>query len=332
MQATTADALRHQLEDRRTRLAGAIATTDSDSGLVQLLQQVDTALSKLGTDDYGICLVCEEPVADQDLLGNPLLRYCLCDFTREQQRALEHDLELARRIQGALLPDPDLRASGWEAYYRYEPAGPVSGDYCDLWTDPDEEGTVYFAVGDVSGKGVAASLLMAHLQAAFRSLASVGLPLAELVDRVNRQLLAATIPTHYATLVFGRANADGRVELVNAGHCPPLVIRGGVIEALGATGFPIGLLGDRAYEVQRLRLREGDTLVLYTDGLTEARGSEGEEYGQERIEELLRRQVGSGPRALVQAVRGGLASFLGDATRTDDLTVLALTRANGRMS
>ncbi|MGH7724230.1 MAG: SpoIIE family protein phosphatase [Candidatus Eiseniibacteriota bacterium] len=332
MHAPTTDVLRQQLEDRRSRLAGAIQTTGSDEQLVLLLRQVDSALSQLGTDDYGLCLVCKEHVSEQDLLGNPLLRYCLCDLTPEQLRTLENDLELARRIQGALLPDPVLHAPGWETYYRYEPAGPVSGDYCDLWTHADDDRTLYFAVGDVSGKGVAASLLMSHLQAAFRSLAGVGLPLAQLVHRVNRQLLQATLPSHYATLVVGRANADGSVELVNAGHCPPLIVRRSEVESLGATGFPLGLLDDRPYEVDQLRLREGESLVLYTDGLTEARGADGDEFGQERVEQLLRSQRGAAPKTLVQAMRGGLASFLGESRRTDDLTMLVLSRANGRVS
>jgi sigma-B regulation protein RsbU (phosphoserine phosphatase) len=207
----------------------------------------------------------------------------------------------------------------------------VSGDYCDLWMRADEPGTLYFAVGDVSGKGVAASLLMAHIQAAFRSLVETGAPLAELVRRVDRRLLEASIPSHYATLVCGRAGADGLVEIVNAGHCPPLVARGTAVDAIGATGYPIGLIGEDAYEVARLRMADGDALLLYTDGVTEARGPGREEYGQARLEGLLtRRMVESTPRRLVRSVRGDVGRFVGDSAPEDDLTVLALRRsANG---
>jgi sigma-B regulation protein RsbU (phosphoserine phosphatase) len=330
LQTATADALRHQLEERRARLKGGIATTGPEDELVRLLQQVDSALDKLGSDDFARCLVCHEHVAEQDLLENPLLHYCLCDLTPVQQRALEHDLELARQIQAALLPDPDLLTREWEAYYRYEPAGMVSGDYCDLWMRPDDPGTVFFAVGDVSGKGVAASLLMAHLQAAFRSLLGAGLPLAELVERINRQLLQATLPSHYATLACGRASDDGQIEIVNAGHCPPLVARSGSVEAVASTGLPIGVLGGRPYDVFHSRLGEGDMLVLYSDGLTEARRPDGEEYGQRRIETLLaRRAKGIAPRELVHALRGDLAGFLDGGSRTDDLTLLMLSRSDG---
>ncbi len=328
MQIETNGALRRQLEDRQARLRAGIAANGSERELVRLLKQVDSALARLDTDAFARCLVCSGRVDESDLLGNPLLEYCLCGLTPQQQQALEHDLELARRIQSALLPDPDVTVGAWGASYSFEPAGVVSGDYCDLWVRPDEPGVLYFAVGDVSGKGVAASLLMAHIQAAFRSLLETGTPLADLVRRVDRRLLDASIPSHYATLVCGRAGADGRVEIVNAGHCPPLVARGAAVDAIGPTGYPIGLVGEETYDVARFRMEEGDALLLYTDGVTEARGPGREEYGQERLESLLaRRTVDSTPRRLVRAVRGDLGRFVGDSALADDVTVLALRRS-----
>jgi len=330
MQIATTESVRHQLQNRLDRLQRAIDTHGREDELVRLLLQVDAALRRMDSGDFARCLVCNEDVAEQDLLENPLLEYCLCDLSPQQQRALEHDLELARRIQAGLLPDPDLDRDGWQAFYRYEPAGMVSGDYCDLWSRPDEPGTIYFAVGDVTGKGVAASFLMAHLQSAFRSLLSAGLALPELFARVNRQLLQAKIPSHFATLAAGRAGRDGRVEIVNAGHCLPLVARAGVVEAIPSTSPPVGLEHDRPYEVTHTRLEAGDTLLLYSDGLTEARRRDGEEYGQQRIERLLASRVdGSAPRQLVHTLRRDLRAFLDGAPRTDDLTLLALRRANG---
>ena len=332
MERATTDLLRHQLEDRRARLSATLEAEGPDADLVRLLRQVDSALGRLETDDYARCLVCQGHVAEQDLRLNPLIEYCLCGLTPRQQRALETDLELARRIQAALLPDPDLAAAGWEASYRYEPAGVLSGDYCDLWMRPDEASSLFFAVGDVSGKGLAASLLMAHLQSAFRSLLATGVPLAELVERVNRQLLEASLPTHYATLACGRATADGRVEIVNAGHLPPLVVRGAEVERVAATGFPLGLFSERPYQVTSLQFEPGHSLVIYTDGLTEARLPNGEEYGEQRVARLLAQpSKSSAPRHVVQAVRGDLAGFLGDSARTDDLTVLVLRRGGSRV-
>jgi sigma-B regulation protein RsbU (phosphoserine phosphatase) len=328
MRTTTLDSLRHQLEHRRGRLQHAIADAGSTDDLVRLLGQVDSALDKLGGDEFGRCLVCHESVDEPDLLRNPLAQYCLCQLTPQQQDALQHDLELAWRIQSALLPDPDLRSDGWSVHYRYEPAGPVSGDYCDLWEAPGAAGGdgFHFFVGDVSGKGVAASLLMAHLNAAFRSHLEPGRPLVELVERANRLFLQSTIESHYATLVCGRAGRDGAVELVNAGHCPPLVLRAGSVEPIASTGFPIGILEGKPYEVRRLRLAPGEALFLYTDGLTEARGRDGAEYGEERLTALLGSRRGLSARQLVDTCRADLVSFLAGAHQSDDLTLMVLQR------
>lgn len=328
MQTTTLSVLRHQLEHRRGRLRQAIAEAGPAADLVRLLGQVDAALDNLGGEDYGRCLVCHEALDEPELLRNPIAQYCLCRLTPQQQDALQHDLDLAWRIQSALLPDPDLRADGWSVHYRYEPAGPVSGDYCDLWETPADgigDG-FYFFVGDVSGKGVSASLLMAHLNAAFRAHLEPGRPLTELVERANRLLLQSTLASHYATLVAGRAGRDGAVEIVNAGHCPPLAVRAGGLEPIASTGFPIGILEDRPYEVHCLRLGPGEALFLYTDGLTEARGRGGEEYGAERLGALLDARRGLPARQLVEACHADLVSFLGGARPSDDLTLMVLQR------
>src|SRR5207249_11064553 len=129
-------------------------------------------------------------------------------------------LELASRIQRELLPKPDLHVDGWQVAYHYQPAGPVSGDYCDLIRA--ESGDMYFLVGDVAGKGVAAAMLMSHLSALLRTLISLGLPLDQLMERASRVFCESTLPMHYATLVCGRATRSGAMELCDAGHPPPL--------------------------------------------------------------------------------------------------------------
>jgi phosphoserine phosphatase RsbU/P len=326
MQTTTIDQLKSQLEDRRERLQEAVTRIGPEEDLLRLLTEVDAALGRVGTDDYGICLVCQGSVEDRDLLANPLLPYCLCDLSAEQQKALEHDLGLARRIQMALLPNPDARSIHWDAHYRYEPAGPVSGDYCDLWTRPGEDGTLYFAMGDVSGKGVAAALLMAHLHAFFHAQPDGRHELGPLVQRANRLLLESTLPTHYATLVVGRANTLGEVEMVNAGHCPPLVWRSGGLQTLPTTGFPIGLMDDKPFECTRVTLAPGEALLLYTDGLTEARRADGSEYGTERVEEVLRDYGRADARHLVRHLREDLSDFLDGTARNDDLSLLVIRR------
>lgn len=320
-------ALEAQLQDRRRRLQTAVGEQGETDQLVRLLREVDTALDRIHEGHYGVCDVCHEDIEQKDLRAYPLMRYCLCKLSPAQLDELSQDLDLAWRIQTALLPSETLRLGGWEAHYRYEPVGPVSGDYCDLLRRSDDAEEFFFVVGDVSGKGIAASLLMAHLNALFRSLLDLGLPTPELVARANRLLLESTIPSHYATLVCGWARRGGTIELCNAGHCEPIVVRRERIETLGSTGTPVGLLENKAYTLITTRLEPGDALVLYTDGLIEARNGRGESYDLQRLSAFL--QAAHRPRSvrLADACLKDLSTFLEGSPRSDDLTLLVLQQA-----
>jgi phosphoserine phosphatase RsbU/P len=319
-------ALRAKLIDRRQRLEQALSESGPLEDLVFLVRQVDEALARMDGGTFGQCQVCRTEIDDVDLGANPFMQYCLCNLSPEQQRSLEHDIDLARRIQAGLLPRQDVGCCGWRSHYRYRPAGPVSGDYCDVLTTPDDNGDLWFALGDVSGKGIAAAMLMAHLSASFRSLISTGLPPEEIVARQNRLLLGSDLPSHYATLVCGRARREGRVDLVNAGHCAPLVARGRTVAPRPPTGFPVGLVEDRRYEVDTLTLDPGDTLLLYTDGLIEARNNDDAEYGVDRAADLLGRHHALPPRDLATRLLEDLGTFLGGAATTDDLALLVVRR------
>src|SRR5262245_12652544 len=130
MNAASQAQIHDQLVDRRRRLRDTIGDVGEAGDLVRLLGEVDAALERMEGGVYGRCEVCHENVEEKDLLANPLLTYCLCTLTPQQQRELQTDLDLAGRIQWALLPKQDLAHAGWEVHHRYEPAGPVSGDYC----------------------------------------------------------------------------------------------------------------------------------------------------------------------------------------------------------
>jgi sigma-B regulation protein RsbU (phosphoserine phosphatase) len=326
MSPETAASLRTKLIDRRQQLERAVDERGSLDDIVRLVEQVDAALRRMDTGTYGTCTVCGTSIEETDLLHNPFAEYCLCRLNDQQQAALQSDLDLAQRIQRGLLPPQDVRAAGWEAHYRYQPAGPVSGDYCDLLTADDGDGDLYFAVADVSGKGVAAALMMAHLNASFRTLIQVGVPLPEILARQNRLLLDSHLPSQYATLVCGRARRGGVVEICNAGHWPPLVARRDRIEALEEGGLPIGMIGDRHYGTATVRLEPGETLFLYTDGLVEARDGGDTEFGAARLSELLARNQTLPPRALADACLFSLGEFLHGARPTDDLSLMAIRR------
>src|SRR5258705_3809532 len=176
--------LREQLVERRQRLEAAIDVLPDTPEIIRLLGEVDAALQRMDRGVYGLCEVCHDPVEAERLLADPLIRFCLGDLTPYEQRALEEDLQLAAQIQTGLLPHHDKKVPGWDVAYYYQPAGVVSGDYCDFIDGEDH--TLHFVLGDVSGKGVAASMLMAHLHAMFRTLISINLPLSEMIERASR--------------------------------------------------------------------------------------------------------------------------------------------------
>jgi len=327
--------IRSQLAERRSRLDQLVTEVEDPRDLVRLLDQVDRALDRLALPSFGECAVCHGHFDDRELLDNPLATYCLCDLSDAQQRMLERDLELAWRIQASLLPPASLSAAGWDAHYRYQPLGTIGGDYCDLL--PQSAGAanyLYFLMGDVAGKGVAAALLMSHLSATVRSLVRAGAGLEELMLEANRTLRKYSPEAHYMTLVGGRARSDGRVEILNAGHTPPIVLRKNRSESISSTAPPIGLFdrttdsdaGLDGPQVVELALEPGDTILLYTDGLTEASNAQEEDYGSARLMQLGARLRGSDPTRLVAECLKDLKTFLGGAPRSDDLAVMALRR------
>ena len=256
--ATVIDAtMREQLLVRRHRLEEAAAGADDSAQFRRLLGEVDAALARMEERTYGLCQICEDPVEAERLLADPLTCVCLGCLTPAQRRALEDDLELATRIQAGLLPRRDFSHDGWQVSYHYEAASVVSGDYCDFVTAGD--GSLYFMLGDVAGKGVAASLLMSQLHAMFRALVPVGLPLNRLVERASRVFCESTLPTHYATLVCGRADTSGEVEICNAGHLPPLLLRSGRATLIEATGLPVGIFCNEEFTSEKFRAEVGDT-------------------------------------------------------------------------
>lgn len=330
MATTTETYLHSQLEDRRKRLEAAIAAPAANASLTALLVEVDAALDRMRAGSFGICEECHEPVEQERLLADPLVRLCLDHLSEPQRRALEQDLELASGVQRALLPPRNFRADGWQIHYCYEPAGMVSGDYCDVIPADGSGETsrdVFLALGDVSGKGVAASLLMTQLHGMFRSLAGSNLPLDQLVGRVNRLFCESTTAGQYATLVCGRASASGTVELCSAGHLPVFLLQNGAVRSLGATGMPLGMFCAGNYPVESIHLGAGDSLVFYTDGLTESLDGANNEYGFRHLAQFLKGRHALEPESLTAACLEEIQKFSNGVAQRDDRTILVLRRA-----
>jgi sigma-B regulation protein RsbU (phosphoserine phosphatase) len=222
-----------------------------------------------------------------------------------KQAGRSQELSIARRVQRRLLPAPRFRVPGAECVFR--PAGELGGDLCDvLATGPASSA---FLLGDVSGKGTGAAILMANLQATIRgNLELAGAP-AMLMSRANRLFFQSTEPEHYASLFFGSYDAERReLRYVNCGHPAPVLLRaGGGVERLGANGVMLGAFENSVFEERSLEVAAGDRLVVFSDGVSEARESD-----DAWVVECLR--VGANAEGLAMAAAGS----------GDDVTVLEL--------
>jgi sigma-B regulation protein RsbU (phosphoserine phosphatase) len=256
--------------------------------------------------------------------SGPLSELCLDRLSSDQQRALERDLVLASQVQRGLLPKTDLRSGNWRIHYQYKSEGIVSGDYCDVIPRITEDGGLIFLLGDVSGKGVAASLLMTHLHATFRSLASIGLDFDQLLEIANRIFCESTMAGLYAMLVCGRVGATGEIEIASAGHLPGLHVSKNGVQEIGATGLPLGLFGSSRYSVQRFRLEPGDTLLLYTDGISETRDAEGNEFGIDGLTLAAAGLHSFTAEELITVCRESVERFSSGARQLDDQTLMAI--------
>jgi sigma-B regulation protein RsbU (phosphoserine phosphatase) len=318
--------LRPKILERRARLQAAAGSVSADY-VNELLAEVDAALQRIDEGSFGICETCHDTIEQDRLERNPLLRFCLDHLTGAELKAHQDDLELATQIQANLLPAKDIACGNWITHYRYQPAGIVSGDYCEVVASADGR-SLFFALGDVAGKGVAASLLMSHLSAIFRSLLSLDLPLAEMMSRANRLFCESTPATHYATLVAGRATEDG-LELCSAGHCPPLLLRRGGTDSIDSTGLPLGLFCDGRYGIRHVPLDPGDSLVLYSDGITEAQDRDGNAYEEERLIRSLDGHAERDAASMAEVVLRDIARFCGAHPQQDDMTLLIVRRRVG---
>jgi sigma-B regulation protein RsbU (phosphoserine phosphatase) len=321
--ASADDRFRPQLLERRARLQAASHSV-SAAYLNDLIAEIDSALQRIDGGSFGICETCHDTIEADRLECNPLVRFCLDHLSHAEMLAHQQDLDLATQIQSKLLPLRDVALENWDARYRYQPVGAVGGDYCELIALGDGK-SIFFAVGDVAGKGVAASLLMTHLSAIFRSLLSLDLSLAELVSRANRLFCESTAPSHYATLVCGRATALG-VELCNAGHCAPLLLQRDATHRLDSTGLPLGLFCGGQYAVRQLNLGAGDSLVLYSDGITEAQDPSGDDYQEERLIRSLRDRFEQSADDMADGVLRDVARFRQTSPPSDDMTLLIVRR------
>jgi phosphoserine phosphatase RsbU/P len=243
---------------------------------------------------------------------------------------MKRDLEIAREIQTWLVPSKPPQVNGADIAFASRPQNSVAGDYYDAFyptLSADENGKLMLVIADVAGKSIPAALLMATLQASLRTIAGEGVPLAELVVRLNRYASAHSLEgRRFTTAVLAEYQPTTRhLVYVNAGHNPPILRRaGGTTEKLEIGGLPFGIEGDAIYETAAIELMPGDALIFYTDGVVEAFDEKGQEFGNERWIQAIRALPDWNAQESLHFLIKRVDEFVGQTRQSDDITCLVL--------
>ena len=241
--------------------------------------------------------------------------------TMEKAR-MEQEMRIAAEIQQALLPKAGRSGVFFKAAAASLPCRSIGGDFYD-YVDLSN-GSLGFALGDVAGKGPPAALLSAMMQGIFAAQAASSDPPSQTVSRVNLALYRRGIESRFVTLMYGALYPDGRLQYCNAGHNPPLVVGPHDFRRLERGGPIVGLFEGAIYEEETITLNVGDWLIIYSDGVSEALSTEGEEYGEERILACVRKNLEMEPQALLESMFADVRDFSRGAAQGDDITAMVL--------
>ena len=241
---------------------------------------------------------------------------------RAQRQLLDRELDIAREVQQRLFPQSLPRCSTLEYAAKCRPARAVGGDYYDFFALPGER--LGISLGDVSGKGIPASLLMASLQASVRGQAFIpDLTVSKLISNVNRLLYHASLDGQYATFIYAQYDgATRKLVYSNGGHNPPILLRDGQVLRLSTGGPPVGLFEEAEYEESEIQLLAGDLLVLFTDGICDAENSQCEALGDNGLKCVVSAARDQTPDEIVDIVLSEADAFAADAAQYDDMTVV----------
>ena len=246
----------------------------------------------------------------------------------EARGRAEQELRTAAAIQQALLPPASYEEAACTATGASIPCRTIGGDFFDYFELGD--GRLGFALGDVAGKGPPAAILASMVQGILASHVGADVPPATTVDRVNHALLRRAIEARFATLFYGCLDRAGRLISCNAGHNPGFLFRGdGSMTRLEQGGLMVGAFDFAAYGEETVTLGPGDTLVLYSDGVTDAEAPSGEQFGEERLLASLERTRGAAPREILERVLEDVRTFASGHPPADDVTVLVVRYADG---
>jgi serine phosphatase RsbU (regulator of sigma subunit)/pSer/pThr/pTyr-binding forkhead associated (FHA) protein len=239
-----------------------------------------------------------------------------------EKARIERELQLAAEIQRALLPDAMQSGSHFDVASASVPCRSIGGDFFDYFNLT--EGQFAFTLGDVAGKGPPAALLTAMIQGAFAAQVTSTESPAALIAHINRTLIRRAIQSRFVTVMYGMLALDGRLTYCNAGHNPPILLSRGGVRRLETGGLILGLFPHATYEEESIQLEDGDTLVVFSDGVTEAVDTAGDEFGEERLLPCIAEHSSSAPSVLLDKILATVRAFSANAAQVDDVTALVL--------
>lgn len=265
------------------------------------------------------------------LLGLAALAFMIRRYAHSEQKLRKADeenarigaeLKVANDIQQSMLPPRQFQQDEVEIFASLVPAREVGGDLFDYYV---RDGKLFFCIGDVSGKGAAAAILMSATLTLFRSLTGHENNPARIMDVINKSACRRNDNNMFVTLFVGVLDlSTGELRYCNAGHDRPLVLQKEVTGIEAKPHLPVGVFEDVKYAVQECFLAADSTLLLYTDGLTEAKNTSRAQFGLPRVKETLEEASGKRPEEIIQALTGSLKQFVGSAEQSDDLTLMAI--------
>lgn len=324
----------------------SVLTSDAQAdprfaGGTVMLQGVRSVLAVplgVGANVFGI-IYADSPLSDNRFTEDHLkvlttlssvaaIRVENARLTEEQmeRERLEREQQVASEIQQRFLPAAAPHVEGYELQGISFPCYEIGGDYYDFIQR--EDGNLVVALGDVSGKGTAAALLMSSLHAAIHAQADMHDSIVQTIEAVNRYLTESIPPNRFVTLFYAELNPElGRLTFLNAGHNPPLIVHaGGTMEQLASGGLPLGIMADAEFREGRTQLHPGDVLVIYSDGVSEAVNPTGEEFGPTRLYEVVARNLDASASGIRDRIESALTKFCQGTPAADDITLVIVKR------
>lgn len=261
---------------------------------------------------------------NESLIGGVLFLFVLFLELKDKLLA-RHELEAGRKVQQALMPEQNPEFPGWSIWLFTRPANEVGGDLVDYLRISETKAGL--TIADIAGKGLQAALLTSKLQSTIRALAGDGFTLPEFVKKTNKIFHRDSLPNLFASMLFIQLEADSNgIEYINAGHFPPLILKGKELFELEKGNPALGIIPGIEFDSRTIELKKDEILIVYSDGIFEARNDNGEFLGMERFHHLIKYYSDKNPVEMGNAIISQVEQFIGGASASDDISMIILKR------